>query len=170
MIALLVACSNDPVWVVQHASIVPSSTGMEGTQRWDFHSAAWSPDASDEGPLCARTQALVGTLTTAPGCPDCRAAYDLVVTELDSDCADELNHDPGFSGPALYTIGDVPPELLAEEPYPGEGFGWSVGFGDGGLVDVGYVYAEALDLGELPPAGLATGATYTLSPAIAWEI
>ncbi|MSQ03677.1 MAG: hypothetical protein EXR71_17625 [Myxococcales bacterium] len=170
MIALFLACSNDPAWVVQRASIVPTSTGMEGTQTWEFYAAGWSPDAGDEGSLCTRGQTLVGALTTAPACPDCRAAYDLAVTELDSDCADALIRDPGFSGPALYAIGEVPADLLAEEPFPGEGFGWSEGFGDGSLIDVGYAYAEALDLGEVPPAGLATGATYTLLPAIAWEL
>ncbi len=156
--------------MVQRGSIVPGATGMEGTQTWEFYTTAWSPDAGDQEPLCARTQSVVGTLTTTPACPDCRAAYDLTLTELDADCADDLVRDPSFSGPALYAIGEVSDEIAPTEPFPGEGFGWSVGFGDGELVDVGYAYAEALDLGEVPPAGLATGATFTLSPAIAWEL
>ena len=129
VIALLLACSTEPAWVVQRGSIVPGATGMEGTQTWEFYTTAWSPDAGDQEPLCARTQSVVGTLTTTPACPDCRAAYDLTLTELDADCADDLVRDPSFSGPALYAIGEVSDEIAPTEPVKASGGRWDSAMG-----------------------------------------
>lgn len=168
LLFLLACASEEPAWAVLHASVVPDAGGMVGTQTWEFFSAAWSPDAGDQGYLCARVQTLTGTLSASPACPDCRAVWALEVEELDGDCDETLAQSKDFGGPALYAVGEVATEFAAREPWPGEGFGWAVGFGDGELIEAGYAYAEALDLGEVAPPGLAQGEAYTLWPAIAW--
>lgn len=160
--------SEEPAWAVLHASIVPSATGMEGTQTWEFFSADWSPDAGDQGYLCARAQTVVGTHTAASSCPECRAVWENVVEELDSDCPAALAESADFAGPTLYAVGDVAERFADQEPWRDEGFGWAVGFDDGELVDVGFAYAEVLDAGGDAPPGLAQGEPYTLWPAVAW--
>ncbi len=169
MALLLLGCAGEAAWVVQHGSIVPGESGMEGTQTWEFFDASWSPDAGDQGYLCARSQTVVGTLSGSTACPSCRAVWALQVEELGTDCPDDLAQSEDFGGPALYALGDVAEALLPDAPWPGEGFGWSVGFADGELVDVGYAYAEALDAGDAAPPGLALGEVYTLWPGAAWQ-
>lgn len=169
--ALLLACADEPpAWVVQHASVVPEESGLTGTQTWEFFTSAWSPDQGDQGYICARAQTLSATVTTAADCTECRAAYALTVTELGSDCAKSLLDDPAFSGPDSFVIGDVAADFAAEDPYPGQSFGWAVGFGAGELTDIGYAWPEALEAdGEAGP-GWTTGRPYTLWPAIAWQL
>lgn len=166
---LLLACAADEAaWVVQHGSVIPTESGLEGTQTWEFFGPGWTPESGDDGYLCARAQTVRGTLTGQPQCEDCRAAWALSVEELDTDCTGEEATSLEFAGPELYAFGDVPASLEADQPWPGEGFGWKVGFGDGELLDVGYAYPEALDAGGSGSAGLATGEVYTLWPAVAW--
>ncbi len=168
---LLLACADDtPVWAVEHASVVPTETGLTGTQTWEFFSSDWSPDQGDQGYLCARAQTVEGTLTRAPGCPACRAAYSLTVTELGGDCASGLLKDPAFAGPDIFAIGDVASNFSADDPYPSQSFGWSVAYGEGDVVDVGYAWPEELESdGEAAP-GWTSDRPYTLWPAIAWAL
>ncbi len=169
---LVFACADPaaPAWAVQHASIVPAANGMTGTQTWEFFSSAWSPESGDDAFICARAQTLAATVTTAPGCPACRAVYALTVTELDSDCTDSLAKDAAFGGPDLFAIGEVADDLADADPYPGESFGWAVAYADQELTPVGYAYPESLDVGGETPAGWATDTVYTLWPAVAWEL
>jgi hypothetical protein len=168
---LLVACASDtPSWAVQHASVLPTSTGMSGTQTWEFFSEAWSPERGDEGYLCARAQTLEGSLTTSKACAECRAVWVLTVTELDSDCPDELVESARFAGPDLYAIGDVDEEFLFDDPYPDQSFGWSAGFGDGELVPMGWAWPEALELEGRAAPGWSTERPYTLWPGVAWAL
>lgn len=169
---LLIACGDDapPAWAVQHASIVPGDNGMTGTQTWEFFASGWTPDSGSDAFLCARAQTLEATVTSSDECPACQAVYALSVTELDSDCSAALVAEPSFAGPDVFAIGKVAASLADAEPHPGEGFGWAVGYADGTLTDVGYAYAEALDVGGKSPAGWATDTPYTLWPAVAWEL
>lgn len=168
---LLFACADGtPTWAVQHASVVPSSTGVTGTQSWEFFDSSWTPEGGDKGYLCVRAQTIEGTLTTAKSCPECRAVWVLTVTELDSDCPDSLVEDESFTGPDTYAIGEVDEEFAADDPYPDRSFGWEAGFGDGELTPMGWAWPEALELeGEAAP-GWALDRPYTLWPAVAWEL
>ncbi len=168
---LLLSCADDtPAWAVQHASVVPTATGMNGTQTWEFFNAAWSPDGGDDGYLCMRAQTLEGTLTTQKSCPSCRAVWVLTVTELGSDCSDELIADEHFAGPDRYAIGDAHDEFAEDDPFPERSFGWAAGFGDDELTPMGWAWPEALELeGEASP-GWALERPYTLWPAVAWQL
>lgn len=168
---LLLACASGEVhWAVQHASIVPTSTGMSGTQTWEFFDESWSPEAGDSGFVCVRAQTVEGTLTTTKSCPECRAVWVINVTELDSDCPEALVEDARFTGPDTYAIGEVDDEFAATDPFPDRSFGWAAGFGDGELTAMGWAWPEALELeGEAAP-GWALDRPYTLWPAVAWEL
>lgn len=168
---LLLACASGEVhWVVQHASIVPTSTGMSGTQTWELFDESWSPEAGDRGFVCVRAQTVEGTLTTTKSCPECRAVWVINVSELDSDCPEALVEDARFSGPDTLAIGEVHDDFTASDPFPDRSFGWAAGFGDGALTDMGWAWPEALELeGEAAP-GWALNRPYTLWPAVAWEL
>ena len=172
MVALfLLACADaTPVWAVQHASVIPTESGLSGTQTWEFFSSAWQPDAGDEGYICARVQTLEATVTPAEGCATCRAGYALTVTELDSDCTDDIVADRAFSGPDVFAIGDVAAGWKVDDPHTGKSLGWMAGFGDGELVDVGFAWPEALDNGDPAAPGWTNDRAYTLWPAVAWQL
>jgi hypothetical protein len=171
LFVLLLACADDePAWVVQHASVVPSTNGLTGTQTWEFFSAAWAPDKGDQGYLCARAQTIEASVTTDGDCAECRAVYALAVTELGSDCPDDLVADPGFGGPAVFAIGDVKPDFEVDDPYPGQSFGWWERFGDESLTAVGYAWPEALEADPTASTGWSPDRPYTLWPAIAWQL
>lgn len=172
MLFLFLACADStPTWAVQHASVVPTPTGLTGVQLWEFFSAAWTPEGGDEGYLCTRAQLTSGAVTTLEGCAGCRAAYTITVTELDSDCDNELATDPAFSGPAAYAISDVPDELVATDPHPGDSFGWQVQYKAGELEPLGWAYPESLDItGESGASGWTSDRPYTLWPGVAWAL
>jgi hypothetical protein len=168
---LLLACADDtPAWAVQHASVVPTSTGMTGTQTWEFFNSEWKPERGEKDYLCVRAQTVTGTLTTSTDCPGCRAIWVLAVSELDSDCPDSLVEDASFSGPDVYAIGEVDASFADDDPYPDRSFGWAAGFGDGELAPMGWAWPEALELeGDAAP-GWALDRPYTLWPAVAWQL
>lgn len=170
---LAAACASDePTWAVHHASLIPTETGLSGTQTWEFFGAEWARTGDPDEMACARAQTVTGDVVAAlPGCEGCLAAYTLEVAELESDCAEPYATDAAYTTPRAIGIGDVPAGLAELDPYPGRSLGWYVSVDGVELTFYGYAYDEALDwAGELGAPGWATGQAYTLWPAYAWDL
>ncbi|MDP2312469.1 MAG: hypothetical protein Q8P41_06150 [Pseudomonadota bacterium] len=173
LILLAVGCASDaPAWAVHHASIIPTETGLGGTQTWEFFTPAWARSGSEDAFLCGRGQLVTGTVVSAlPGCDGCQAAYTLEISELESDCAAPLDTDTAYATPRAMGIGDVPEALADLDPYPGRSLGWYLSVDGVEMEPYGFVYQEALDwAGDLGAPGWITGQTYTLWPAYAWDL
>jgi hypothetical protein len=169
----LAACGSDElVWAVHHGSVIPSETALEGTQTWEFFTAAWAKNGSEDEFGCARTQLVVGAVNAAlPGCDGCMAAYALTTEEFDTDCSDPLDTDPAFETPLAIGIGDVPDDLADLDPYPGRSLGWYISVDGKNMEPYGFAYDEALDwAGDVGAPGWVAGQTYTLWPAFAWDL
>jgi hypothetical protein len=172
MFLLILGCASGEItWAVQHASVIPDSTGLTGVQTWEFFTDDWRPEDGDDGYVCARTQEIVGSVTTSESCTDCRQVYAITTSEHDGDCEGAEATDPAYEGPDLYAITEVPDEFAESDPHPGDSLGWQVGYGDAALDPLGWAYAETLDTQDYAGApGWTPGRVYTLWPAVAWEL
>ncbi len=179
MIALgiLVACSSSydssvAVWGLNRATVTPSDNGLSGAHTWTFYDGDWETSQSDDDLICEVVQEVTGQVV-APlaGCPGCTSTYDIQLTEVVSDCSDELTEDPGLEALVTFAFGPVPTELAEDDPWPDNSAGWYLSV-DGELVeDHGFAYPSALDRGEeSSTTGWIVGETYELEPAYAWEL
>jgi hypothetical protein len=111
MLLALFACGSDEVaWAVHHAAVVPSETGLAGTQTWEFFDAGWAERHDAEHFVCARAQDVAGEVVAAPeGCAGCTVAYALTATELGGDCEGALADDEAYLASVTIGIGEVPP-------------------------------------------------------------
>lgn len=170
----LVACASDvPTWAVHHASVIPSETGLAGTQSWEFFDAGWEDGRGKDSYLCVRAQEVSGEVTAAlSGCPGCVVAYALAATELETDCDEPIATDPAYAEAVLTMgIGEVPGDLASLDPHPSRSLGWYLSFDGETFTPYGFAYEEGLDWeGEIGQPGWAVGQTYTLWPAYAWDI
>lgn len=163
--------TNEVAWGVNHASVLPNSTGFSGTQTWEFFSDEWTPAHRDRGFICARVQTLTGVVAAAPTCASCDHIYTVTVDELDSDCKGDLPDDPSFATPAAIGIGDVPGELVDDAPHPDRSLGWYFSTDGKDLKSFGWAWDEALDYdGDPGPPGFVADRPYTLWPASAWQL
>ena len=106
LLALAGCASDEPVWAVHHASFIPTETGLSGTQTWEFFSEDRAKSGDPDAFVCARAQLVTGSVVAAlDGCAGCVATYELDVTELESDCADDLAADGDFVTPRAIAIG-----------------------------------------------------------------
>ncbi|MDP2307642.1 MAG: hypothetical protein Q8P18_16585 [Pseudomonadota bacterium] len=170
---LVAGCASDaPEWAVHHASLIPSETGLSGTQTWEFFSPAWARSGDPDAFVCARAQLVTGAVTAAlPGCEGCTVAYTIDVAELESDCAAPLDTDTAYTTPRAIGLGDVPDALADLDPYPGRSLGWYLSVDGVEMEAYGFAYDEALDwAGDLGAPGWSTGQAYTLWPAYAWDL
>lgn len=174
MLLLLLACASDDVtWAVHHASVIPTATGLGGTQTWEFFTEAWAKDHAAETFRCARAQLLAAEATGAlTGCDGCLVTYAVTASELDTTCGEPQASDVAYANPiTTFAIGDVPDELASDDPYPGRSLGWYVSLDGETLTPYGWAYEEALDWeGRVGGAGWVNGQTYTLWPAFAWDL
>ncbi len=175
LLILAIACaSEEAVYAVQHLSVIPSASGLTGTQTWEFFGAGWAEDRSAEHHRCARAQTVTGTLTVPlTGCEGCVASYTIEVAELETDCEGELATSRSYSQVLLnFGVGDVPDDLADIDPYPGRAIGGYLSYDAGTTVEpYGWAYDEALDWsGELGAGGWVPDQTYTLWPAYAWDL
>lgn len=173
LLAALSGCASDEaVWAVHHASLIPTETGLSGTQTWEFFTEDWAKSGDPDAFVCARAQLVTGAVVAAlPGCDGCVAAYELTVTELETDCEGGLAEDGGFVTPLAIGIGDVAADLEDLDPYPGRSLGWYLSTDGEELASYGYAYDEALDWsGDIGAPGWRTEQTYTLWPAYAWDL
>jgi hypothetical protein len=175
LLLLALACaSDDPAYAVHVLSVVPTATGLTGTQSWEFFDGGWSEDRDDSHFLCTRAQTVEGALIAPPaGCTSCLAAYALVVTELETDCTGDVGTSRSYSDALVHIgVGEVPAQLEEADPWPGRSFGWYLSYDQGATVEAyGWAYDEALDYeGALGPAGWVPGEVYTLWPAFAWDL
>jgi hypothetical protein len=172
LLALLACASDDVAWAVHHASVVPSATGLTGTQTWEFFDARWADTRGADTFVCARAQELAGDVVAAPeGCDGCTVAYALTAAELGGDCEGALAEDRGYLASVTIGIGDVPAVLADLDPYPGRSLGWYASFDGGPAEPYGYAYVETLEWqGDLGSPGWVAGQAYTLWPAYAWDL
>ncbi len=173
LVLLAAGCASDePVWAVHHASLIPTESGLGGTQTWEFFTPEWAKSGDPSAFVCARGQLVTGAVVAAlPGCEDCQATYTLDVAELESDCAAPLDTDAAYATPRAMGIGSVPDELADLDPYPGRSVGWYLSVDGVEMKPYGFAYDEALDwAGELGTPGWSTDQAYTLWPAYAWDL
>lgn len=175
----LAACApaeTTPAWAVQHGSLLVSEdgAGLTGYQVWDFFSAGWEKNGDASSHVCARVQTLSGFLeSTMPSeCDDCLASYALTVEELQTDCDDPVDEAEDFGGLSRLAVGDLPSDLTDGDPYPGESLGWYASWGgESDVAPFGYLWNEALDLGERPSEdGWAPEQRYVFEAAAAWAL
>lgn len=172
---MLAGCGSDEAaWAVHHAALTPSATGITGSQTWEFFDEGWAEDPDGTHFVCARAMTVTGAVVTAPvGCEGCVAAYELVAEELDSDCPAPLDTDTAYSlGVTMFGIGDADRDLSVLDRYPGRSLGWYISRDAGETMEAyGFAWDEALDWsGDLGAPGWATGQSYTLWPAYAWDL
>lgn len=169
---LLAACAGDDIaWAVNHASVVPSSSGLSGTQTWEFFTTGWTPDSGDKHYACARAQSVSGAVASSPECKDCTVEYTLAYSEIQSDCDGDYATDPSYDAILTFGIGDVAEDLAADDPHPGKSLGWYVSVDGETMEPFGWAWDEAYDTGADPgPPGWVEGRVYTLWPAVAWEL
>lgn len=165
-------CASDTVaWAVNHASVVPETSGVSGTQTWEFFTEGWTPDSGDEHYACARAQTLSGSVASSPPCDECLYLYKLSYEEFGTDCSGDEAEDPSYRALVYFGIGDVPEELSADDPHPGKSFGWFVSVDGETMEPFGWAWDEAYDYGGDPgPPGWVEGRAYTLWPSVAWEL
>lgn len=180
MIWVLLGCaSGDPHWAINHLSLIPASSGAEGTQSWEFFSKAWRKNRNEKNFLCARTQEVTGTVV-APldGCEGCITAYELDISEVETDCTSDISEeaallaeDEGFAATLQIAIGDVFTDFSEMDPYPGKSMGWYLSTDNETYQPWGFAYPEGLDFdGETGAPGWTSGQVYTLMPAVALEL
>ena len=170
---LLLACGGgEPVWAVATASVVPTSTGIEGVQGWSFFTKGWGKATGDAAFVCTRAQSFTGSVVAAePGCEGCVVAYELEYEDMGSDCDDSIASDPAYAIPALMGIGDAPEDYAAQNPNPDRSYGWYADLGGEGMEVYGFAWDDALDWGGDPgPPGWNVGQVYTLTPVLAWDL
>ncbi len=175
LLTLLLACGSDaPVWALNTMSVVPTSTGLSGTQTWTFYSGRWGKSKGDDAFVCARAQTYTGVVTSPvlyEGCADCLFAYELTYAELGSDCDEDLAADPAYRLPEVIAVGAVDDSIADLDPQGGESMGWYAQIEAGAVVPYGFAWDDALDWGGYPgPPGWNEGQVYTLWPAFAWDL
>jgi hypothetical protein len=172
LLSLLLACaSEDIAWAVNHASVVPDASGLTGTQTWEFFTKGWTPDSGDKHFACARAQTLDGAVASAPECKACTVVYTIAYEEIDSDCSDDYASDRSYQSLISFGIGDVDPDLAADDPHPDHSFGWYVSVDGSTMEPFGWAWDEAFNYdGDPGPPGWVEGRAYTLWPAVAWEL
>jgi hypothetical protein len=154
--------------------VVPTSTGLVGTQTWEFFNADWAKSRDADDFVCARVEELTGEVISPPdGCDGCVAAYSLSATELDGDCNAPLDTDPSYTGGvSILGVGDVSADIESLDRWPGRSLGWYISEDHGEtLTPYGFAWDEALDWqGDLGTPGWVNDQTYTLWPAYAWDL
>lgn len=169
----LFACGSDePAWAVNHASVLPDATGLSGTQTWEFFAEGWKGGHAEDAFVCARAQSWVGEVVASPeGCNGCLAAYQVEVSEIETDCPEPYASDAAYAGPLTMGIGDAPAEFSTDNPFPDDAMGWYTSYETGAVQAFGFAWDEALDYGESASGpGWRVGTIYTLWPAVAWDL
>lgn len=173
VLPLLFGCaSQEPIWAVAQASVVPSQGGLEGTQAWTFFTKRWGKAKGDAAFVCARAQTFSGTVVANPeGCVGCLVAYELTYEELGGDCPDDLATDEAYQLPLTMGIGDSPEAYADLDPHPGDSFGWYADLGGDAMEPYGFGWDDALDWGgDAGPPGWNFGQVYTLTSLVAWDL
>lgn len=173
LVLLLAACGSDePAWAVAHASVVPTTSGIEGVQGWSFFTKRWGKASGDAAFVCTRAQSFTGTVVAGDsGCEGCLVAYDVEYTEMGSDCPEDIAADPAYQLPPTMGIGDVPDDYADLNPEEERAYGWYADIGGETMEPYGFAWDDALDWGGDPgPPGWNVGQAYALTSFIAWDL
>jgi hypothetical protein len=172
VLLLLVACGSDRVaWAVNHASVSHDGDTLTGTHTWEFFREGWTPESGEEDFVCARAQRLAGNVASEPTCADCRHVYTLALEELETDCSGEFADSQAYSSLAAFAFGDVDASFADDDPHPSRSLGWYLSVDGEKVEPFGWAWDEALDYdGEVGGPGWSEGTTFTLWPAVAWEL
>lgn len=177
VLMLLMACGDDhdsttAAWALNTATVTPSEDGLSGAHTWTFYNGAWEDSQSDEDIVCEVVQELSGTVVDPMnGCAGCSHTYDIILTQVVSDCSEGLTADPGLEALLGFAFGRVPDDVAEEDPHPDESMGWYLTLDAEVMEGHGYAYDPALDRGDSTTEGdWIAGETYILVPAYAWAL
>ena len=161
-----------PYWAVQHAEVTFEGDRIFGFQTWEFYSKRWRRNQSDQFHVCARVQQVEGTqVDPMSGCRECDSVYEITLTELESDCVDEIGSDYSYAGSTHYGLGPLTPELDKQNTHDGADLGWYVSWDGQTLEPLGYAWSEAVEL-ESSDTGTVSEPVerLVLWPGYAWQL
>jgi hypothetical protein len=171
---LAAGCSGDasPTWAFDPLWLEPTEDGgVYGFQTWNVYAEAWTKSFDEGEFLCAIVVEVEGAPSAGEACPDCELAWDTTATVLETDCADSLAADPGFTSLTRVGIGPVGPDLGADDPYPARSHGGYADYGTGEWVPHGWAYPEALDTrGQAAETDWDGEQAFTFWPAFYWDL
>lgn len=175
LLALVLGCGkpdpgDPPAWLLDHASVVPSATGLEGVLVRTFYAEGWEKKQSEDYALCTMLQDMTGVVV-APyeGCRRCNAMYTVELRELETDCTDAQLDGLTLDGLVAIGVGQLHPDIAADDPNGGESLGWYVSYDGEVALEHGYAWPDDLDLLDgVQPWSAGNG--YTLWPAYAWQL
>lgn len=181
LLGLLVAATGcgggaEPRWAVQHGTVDVGAAGIEGYQVWEFFGRKWRKSQDDKHHICALVQELRGDLVSdLDGCLGCVATYELSVTDLETDCAPEVQPwEPGgqaYGDVRFMAVGEVPATEADADPYPGRSLGWYQSWDGESVEFMGFAWHESVDsLDDPQVSGWTPGERYVLDPVYAWEL
>jgi len=157
--------SMEPAWALDIQFVAPDESGVRGSTTWQIYRRAWQRNLRERSYLCSVLVTFEGA-PSAPDCPDCVAAMDVVGSVADSDCPDSITSNPLIL--SLERIGFGP--IAEGGPFPG---GSSAGFADYGLGwEVhGWAYPDALAVGEpVAPTPWNGSEPFAMAPSFAWPL
>lgn len=170
LLPLLTACGGQgdaPFWGFQHASVTVEGEGISGYQIWEFYSERWQRKQKEKHHSCSVVQTLVGTLgdVELDGCLDCGVVYDIELSLLESDCETSLSDRADLAGMTHLGIGVLSDELESQSPHPDAALGWYQSWDGESAEPNGYAWQE-----PEPTAAVWQDGTFTLWPAVAWQL
>lgn len=167
--SLLACAQGEPAWAVAHGSVIPSETGLDGIQTWEFFSEDWGKKHDASAFLCVRSQEIQAQVLGQHACEGCAVAYATSVIELETDCSGDAAAAPSFAGMVAMGVGPLP----ASERASGSAsmFAWYISYDGESYQRAGVAYNEDLYSDSASaPEGWVTGQAYTLWPEIAWQL
>jgi hypothetical protein len=165
------AGEKEAIWALNYATISNSNDLIEGVHVWTFFDEDW--DLTDDSYVCAVVQLVEGTSSASPdGCPGVTHSFSWTLTTISSDCPDYLAGDPFLTDRITGgCIGEIPPSIMDESPHDSQTEGWYILDENEEVIPHGFIYPEALDLGETAPdEPWEGGELLKLSPAWAWAL
>jgi hypothetical protein len=149
---------------VQHAEVTISDDGISGYQTWEFYSKRWRRNKAEKFHICARVQALEGTLVEPmQGCQDCDAVYEISLAELETDCEYEVGTKKSFSAVSHFGLGPLSGELDEQNTHDEAELGWFISWDSQLLEPMGYAWTV-----EGEDEGGDTGVSETVESMVFW--
>ena len=175
LLLTLFACNHDttPAWAMDPIWIAPQEiTGVYGFQTWELFSSKWGKKYDDKHYLCSIVVEFEGVPdTSGETCRDCDLAWQVTPAQLETDCPDGADDDPGFLSLSRIGLGLRPSDLADDDPWPGQSVGAFADYGSGDWVPYGWGYPEALDnRGSVDSTEWDGEQAFQLWPAYLWNL
>jgi hypothetical protein len=167
--SLACGAPTEPVWALDPTWVEPTADGLHGFETWNLYDARWERNRSERAFVCSVVVSVDGVATEAD-CPECTVAFTVTPSFLESDCDGDLPDDPGFLTLSRLALGAVGPNLVDDDPFPGQSVGGYADYGDG-WVPHGWAYPDALDLGQTVDDSSWDGdQAFEFWPAFVWDL